>query len=266
MKNKTVAIIGCGTEGKVMRQLFTDAAPYDKYAGPYQGEAYREAANRCGTAFVCVPTPMNPDGSCDVTEVDDVISWLECPLIVLRSTVPVGYTDRKMSETGKHIVFQPEYYGTTVNHPFADLRARKWLTFGGKPEDVRAAIAVYQTVMNSDIRIYMADAKTAELAKYMENAFLATKVTFCNEFFDIAEKFGVSYDALREVWTADPRIGGSHTFVYEDARGYGGACLPKDMAAIIRQAEEIGADPALLRAVQSKNARYGNPAPSAALS
>lgn len=262
MTNKTVGIIGYGHVGVAMRKLFTDATPYDKYAGKYQGEACRTAVNRCGTAFVCVPTPMNPDGSCDTTEVDDVLSWVECPLVVLRSTVPVGYTDRKMAETGKHIVFQPEYYGDTVSHPFADLRTRKWLTFGGRPEDVRAAVAVYQTVMNAEIQICITDAKTAELAKYMENAFLATKVTFCNEFFDIAERFGVSYDVLREIWTADPRIGRSHTFVYEDSRGYGGACLPKDMAAIIHQAEEAGANPALLRAVQSKNIRYGNPGPS----
>ena len=256
MIQKTVGIIGYGHVGKAMHQLFTDALPYDKYTGDYQGESHKAAVNRCHAAFVCVPTPMNPDGSCNTAEVDDVISWAECPLLILRSTVPVGYTERKVRETGKHIVFQPEYYGDTANHPFADLRARKWLSFGGTPADVHDAIAVYQTVMNADIQIYVTDAKTAELAKYMENAFLATKVTFCNEFYDIAEKFGVNYDVLREVWTADPRIGRSHTFVYDDARGYGGECLPKDMAAIIRQAEEVGADPVLLRAVRDRNAAY----------
>jgi UDP-glucose 6-dehydrogenase len=76
------------------------------------------------------------------------------------------------------------------------------------------------------------DVRTAELAKYMENCFLAAKVAFVNQFYDLAERAGVDYDRLRELFTRDPRVGPSHTQVTAE-RGFGGKCLPKDMRSLI---------------------------------
>ena len=73
------------------------------------------------------------------------------------------------SRLNKRIVFQPEYYGETVEHPFASLQNRDWLTLGGKKDDVEYVIKAYQKVHNTEIRIVITDSKTAELAKYMEN-------------------------------------------------------------------------------------------------
>lgn len=84
------------------------------------------------------------------------------------------------------------------------------------------------------------DSTTAELVKYMENCWLATKVTFCNEFFDIANTFGVDYNELRELWLLDGRVGESHTIVYEENRGFGGKCLPKDTEALYGKIEDEG--------------------------
>jgi UDP-glucose 6-dehydrogenase len=85
----------------------------------------------------------------------------------------------------------------------------------------------------------------------MENAFLATKVAFVNQFYDLARAYGVNYNELREVWLADERVGRSHTMVTEE-RGYRGRCLPKDMAAIIHAARMVGGA-ALLEAVDRYN-------------
>ena len=74
---------------------------------------------------------------------------------------------------------------------------------------------------------------------YMENCYLATKVVFCNEFYDFAKKVGVDYNKLRETWLLDPRIGRSHTFVYDDNRGFGGSCLPKDTSAFVEQGKKL---------------------------
>jgi len=156
----------------------------------------------------------------------------------------------------KEIVFQPEYYGETVAHPFANLSDRSWLSFGGTRKGIELAIKTYQTVMNSNVRIYHADAKTVELAKYMENAYLALKVTFCNEMYDVAQAFNISYNEAREIWLADPRIGSSHTFVYDDSRGYGGSCLPKDVASIIKQAEEKNVNIDILKVMKMKNSQW----------
>src|SRR5205807_8423671 len=97
------------------------------------------------------------------------------------------------------------------------------------------------------------DARTAEMTKYMENCFLALKVTFCNEFYDIARGMNVDYNELRELWLLDPRIGRSHTFVLPDDRGFGGKCLPKDVAAMVHTGTETGSRPTLLEAMLRAN-------------
>lgn len=96
------------------------------------------------------------------------------------------------------------------------------------------------------------------MAKYMENTFFATKVTFCNQFYDLCLAMDVDYNKVRETWLLDPRIGRSHTFVYPDNRGYGGSCLPKDTAAIIYQGDEFYTDMSLLKAVEKINGGYHN--------
>lgn len=247
-----IGIVGLGHVGTAMNMLFRDAVVYDepKCIGT------RERINECYLVFVCVPTPMRENGSCDTSVVEDVVSWLTVKCIVLRSTVPVGFVDSISNKTGKRIVFQPEYYGETVAHPFSDLKSRTWITLGGKTEDVKYVVNAYQRVYNSDVRIRIVSAKTAELAKYMENAFFATKVIFCNEFYDIANEFGVDYNELRETWLEDPRIGRSHTFVYHNDRGFGGSCLPKDVSSIIFQANEHSVNCDLLKTINNKNELY----------
>ena len=247
-----IGIVGLGHVGTAMKELFKDAVVYDKY----KNIGSMQEINTCDAAFVCVPTPQSDDGSCDTSTVDEVLSELRTGVIILRSTVPVGYTERVSAGHPSDIVFQPEYYGETVDHPFADLRARHWLTFGGEQQGISKAIRVYQTVYNSDVQICCVDSRTAELAKYMENCFLALKVTFCNEFYDIAQSMNVNYDMLREAWTLDPRIGRSHTFVYPDSRGYAGSCLPKDISATVYQAKQLGVDTTLLESVREKNKIY----------
>ena len=247
-----VGIVGYGHVGEAMHGLFKNAVIYDKF----KNIGTPEEINSCDTVFVCVPTPQAKDGHCDTSIVEEVLDWIDAPLIILRSTVYVGFTDKMMKKYKKEIVFQPEYYGETVAHPFADLNDRSWLSFGGTPKGIDLAIRTYQTVVNSNVKIYQADAKSVEFAKYMENAFLAAKVIFCNEMYDIACALGADYNLAREVWIADPRIGSSHTFVYKDNRGYGGSCLPKDISAIVSQAKEHNVDTTLLNGVMAKNAKY----------
>ena len=249
-----VGIVGYGHVGGIMKQLFPDAVVYDEP----KGVGTREEINECDFAFVCVPTPKAEDGHCDTSIVDDVLKWLNAKIIIIRSTVPVGYTDWMAMQLDKHIVFQPEYYGETVAHPFADPHNRNWVTLGGFEQDTNEVAKLYQKVFTSELIINQVDSDTAELAKYMENCFYAVKVTFCNQFYDYAQAVGVDYNKLRETWLLDPRISRSHTFVYEDNRGYGGSCLPKDMAAMIYQGYKDGIDMKLLKIVEEINGGYHN--------
>ncbi|MEX2446316.1 MAG: hypothetical protein WD734_03165 [Dehalococcoidia bacterium] len=239
-----------GAVGKGIQALFPDARVYDEPLGI----GSREEINACDFAFIAVPTPEGEDGSCDTSIVESVVDWVESDVIVLRSTVSVGTTDRIRTEKGKRVVFQPEYGpGETPDHPFHDVRAIRWMILGGWRADTIAVADLYKGTFNADVAIHQTDARTAELTKYMENCYLALKVTFCNEFYGIAESLGVDYNELRELWLADPRITRSHTFVLPEERGYGGKCLPKDVASIIQTASQVGYTPTLLSGMAETN-------------
>ena len=279
-----VGIVGCcGHVGSCMRELFPDAVLYDTNENelamlrpftnsledgkihPTEDEMKNEI-NECDFVFVCVPTPKADDGHCDTSIVEEVLEWLNPKgswlnpkgIIILRSTVPVGFTHEMSYKYRRCIVFQPEYYGETKNHPFANPYNRSWITLGGVPSLTKQVAELYQTVFTSDLIINQVDSATAELAKYMENSFYSVKVTFCNQFYDLAEQFGIDYFKLCETWLLDPRIGRSHTQVYPDNRGYGGSCLPKDTAAIIYQGDQLGVDMRLLKATEEVNRGYHN--------
>ena len=246
----SVAIVGLGAVGRGMQTLFPEAVVFDEPLGI----GTREAVNACRFAFVCVPTPSMPSGAAGTRIVEAVTGWVQSETIVIRSTVPPGTSNRLATETGKRVVFQPEYGpGSTPGHPYADVRNIGWAILGGPPEWTQPVYDLYRRTQRADLDIRQTDAVTAELAKYMENAFLALKVTFCNEFYDLAGALGVDYEALRALWLLDPRMGESHTRVYPDDRGFGGPCLPKDLAAIVACATEVGARPSLLQGVLSVN-------------
>lgn len=250
MGDFSTAIVGHGAVGKGIHKLFPGARTYDEPLGL----GSRDEVNLARFAFVCVPTPAAADGSTDTSIVEDVLSWIGSEFIILRSTVPVGTTDRLRMKTGKSIVFQPEYGpAETPDHPFNDLRKVRWAILGGERRDTVAVADLYKTTFSADFVIQQTDAKTAELTKYMENTFLALKVMFCNEFYDIAAGYGLDYNELRELWLLDPRIGRSHTFVMPHDRGFGGRCLPKDLSSIIHAARELGLSADLLEATQRGN-------------
>ncbi len=254
MNNDRIAFVGFGFVGKALHTLFAAAQPaiYD----PALGALDKAGVNRCDFAFVCVPTPTKGWGECDTSIVEEAVGWIESPIIVIRSTVPPGTTDRLRQSTGKHIVFQPEYVGETVAHPLLDHQAQGFSILGGPMADASLVADLYKRYYHASHRFYFTDSTTAELAKYMENAFYAVKVTFCNEFYDIARTLGVDYNELRECWLADPRISRDHTFVYPDNRGFSGKCLPKDTAAIINSATSRDMECHLLKATMRANCEY----------
>lgn len=251
-----IGIVGYGHVGGIMKELFETAVVYDEPL--HIGE--RAQINACDYAFVCVPTPKAEDGSCDTSIVEGVLSWLDPKkAIIIRSTVPVGFTDTwNASKYPDHskIIFQPEYYGETKHHMFANPFNRSWITLGGDINVAHEVAELYQTIFTSSLRIHFCSAKAAELAKYMENSFFSTKVTFCSQFYDLANALGINYIEACEAWLMDPRIGDSHTQVYPTNRGYGGSCLPKDTSAIIYQGDCNGVDMKLLKAVEEVNREY----------
>ena len=255
MLKPKVGVVGGGVVGKAMQALCgPETVMYDPYVPQWAGN--REAINGCDVVFICVPTPMRDDRRCDTSIVEEAVAWVRAPLLIIRSTVAPGTTDRLREKYNKRIVFQPEYLGETPAHVFGNMAERQFVVLGGTPADVSAAADFYKHYYNSLVRFYLCDALTAEVCKYMENAFYAVKVTFVNEFYEIAKAHGVDFNVLREVWLADTRISRDHTFVYPDDRGFAGKCLPKDCNAIVKSCEDRGYEPKFLKACLAINEEF----------
>jgi len=247
----TVGIVGAGVVGMAMAEFFGGRAVlYD----PKDGFCHdRDRVNACRLALICVPTPPGEGGRCRTHIVAEAVRWLQTELIVICSTVAPGTTDDLRTSSGKRIVFQPEYIGETPAHPFPTVRSCGFIVLGGERSDTAEVAAIYRPFLAKDTKVLHCAAVTAELAKYMENAFFATKVAFCNEFYDLAQACGVDYQRLREIWLADPRVSPDHTRVDSGDRGFSGKCLPKDLDAIIAHAGQLGCEPRVLQAVREAN-------------
>lgn len=251
-----LGIVGYGVVGKALGKVFQfeagnpNVVVYDKFVKGMNTARRRAALQECDLVFVSVPTPESPDGRCDLSAIEEVVSWVK-PVMCVKSTVPPGTVDRLAAMTGKAICFSPEYVGETIWHPFKGIESHGFVIVGGKRSVCELVIRAYQQFLGPMPHYYITSARTAELCKYMENAFLATKVAFVNQFYEIAQGFDVDYNELRELWLADGRVGRSHTIVTAE-RGYRGRCLPKDMASIIHAAREVGGAP-LLEAVDKFN-------------
>lgn len=279
---KKIAIIGHGYVGKAMANYFKDhfnVFVYDPFLYPerqpvnlgnsdipdYILGASKEEVNQCDLVVICVPTPMRPDGMCDTSIVEDVLSWLSVRLVLIKSTIPPG-TSRRLAEQYKtlNIVFSPEYIGEGkyyvpvhkgYPHP-TDMKQHEFFIFGGNRVDTAGVINFFLKVSGPDPFYAQTDWETAEVCKYMENSWGAMKVTFFNEFFDIAKTFGVDYKELRELFLLDGRTERMHTAVFEDKRGFGGKCFPKDVNAIVVASTAAGYEPHLLNEVLQSNERF----------
>lgn len=257
-----ITIAGYGSVGSYVAALFGDLQPtlYDPPLGLGTAHDLRDA----DFVIVCVPTPQLPSGACDTSIVEEVVRLADPrAAIVCHSTVAIGTTERLIAETGKPIVFVPEYAGEADAHPLRDPRNRRFLIYGGHEPAASEVQALYERAYGPGLRHFRVPPRVAEVVKYMENAFLATKVAFCNEFFDLCAAVGVDYDWARLLWLQDDRINPSHTRVTAE-RGYGGQCLPKDIAAVSASARDLGTPLAILEAVQEANAWHRTRAAGAA--
>ncbi len=252
-----IAIVGYGFVGKAMQRMFPEALVYDPFVKELK--TTKQQVNASDVAFVCVPTNMAKDGSCDTSIIEETFSWLKTPLSIIRSTVVPGTTDKLQKKYKGEIVFQPEYIGETTAHPLLNESQTPFMVLGGSAKGRLMAIEVYKTVYNASVKIHQMKAIEAEVVKYMENTSIGTTVTLMNEFYNICQAFGASYDAVREGYLADPRMSRYFTFVYPDKRGFEGKCLPKDLNAIVKASEKAGYYPQFIADMLKNNDRIKLP-------
>tara|TARA_Y100000310_G_scaffold336822_1_gene422380 strand:- start:62 stop:886 length:825 start_codon:yes stop_codon:yes gene_type:complete len=245
-----VAIIGYGVVGKALHALFPEALIFD-IVGDHNSK--EEINEQCKIAFICVPTPMADDGVCDLSAVESSVEWLETPIIVIKSTVPPGTTDRLAEKTGKKILFNPEFLRAATAKE--DTLAEKDIIIGGDSELADQLAEAYRQAYDHEIAIHKVATPEAELVKNMRNAFLSTKVTFINEAKAIADAAKIDFNTVRDLWLLDDRMGHSHHEVTERG-GFDGMCLPKDFNSYIKFAESVGYNPEFLKATWNANTKY----------
>lgn len=260
---KKVGIVGYGYVGKAMSKLFENHYPVTPYDPDQISWSRPNNINECDVTFVCVPTPVHPEtGGCDTRIVEEVVDWIESPLIVIKSTVEPGTTDRLKEKTGKRIVFSPEYCGESsywTPYKFhTDVKETPFFIFGGDKKDTSECVSLFLPVTGPTKTYRQTTAREAEMAKYIENCFYATKVTFCYDMATLCEKAGLDWNEIRELWLLDPRLNPMHTAVFpENNKPYSGKCFPKDMKALYNYGVSQGYEPQVLKAIIQANEDIG---------
>ena len=231
-----IGIIGYGFVGQAIDYAFTSAAVEKFYVDPKLGTTMEDLIKfEPQYTFVCVPTPMKDDGTVEDGLVRDAVEDLinhTNSVVIIKSTIT---PDSVSSMEQDRVVYNPEFL--TEKNAKADLVMADYHIIGGDfwlCERVADIYRQYSMCMTNDF--YFMSATDASFVKYASNSFLAMKVTFFNQLHDSVTKFGSNWSLVSSALARDKRIGRSHTVVpgYDNKRGYGGACFPKDTLAFIK--------------------------------
>ena len=265
-----IGIVGQGFVGSAIREglkNYYNVSTYD-IDSEKCNSTHEEVCKSSNILFVCIPTPMRKDGSCDTRLLESVVEKVdkECqrldnqPVLVVKSTVPPGTTAHLNSMT-EHcdVVFSPEFL--TEANSFEDFKNQTRIIIGGNPDtNCESAKKVKQMFRKAfpKIPIVITKHETAEMVKYFTNCFLASKVIFANQMYEICQGSEIDYDKVVEYALYDTRIGQSHLAVPgpDGDLGFGGHCFPKDLAAMIAFGNNSGANTTFLSEVQNTNNRY----------
>lgn len=254
-----IGIIGLGFVGSAIEAAYLgdprlkivtlDNDPKKECFGTYEELVDADAV------FVCVPSPQSEDGSCDTGILSDVLSKLKNyhGVIISKSTAPPDVYE-SLQELHPNLVHAPEFL--TAANAVKDYARGKLLIIGGKVLSyIREAERIIMIGQREIERTVYCSIGEAALIKYTINTFLATKVIFMNEMSNLAEKMGYQWSTIEQAITQDPRIGKSHTKVPgpDGYYGFGGACFPKDTAALLKFAESQNVSMNVLDAAVKKN-------------
>ena len=255
----SIGIVGQGFVGQALKEGLSSSflvETYDKFKDS-SCSSIEELCARTSVIFVCVPTPMNKDGSCNVGIVKEVVQEIDKHsndhVSVIKSTVPPGTTANLNSVCrSSQVIFNPEFL-TEANY-IEDFKNQSRIIIGGPRPGSTTVKNLYRKAF-PETPILKTGSNTAEMVKYFTNCFLATKVSFSNEIRQICEKIDVDYDKVVEYGLYDERLGKTHfSSPGPDLKfGFGGSCFPKDINALISFAKTLDVEPAVLESAWKKN-------------
>lgn len=211
--------------------------------------------------LVCVGTPLSADGEADLTQVESACRAIASAgvdsIVVIRSTLPIGSTAQLADWLGRpsleRVVTNPEFLaqGTAIRDFLAPTRIVIG-TVDGRPSPATVIVeALYEGI---DAPRIVTDFASAEMIKNVANGFLATKLSYINEVADLCEAYGADVDAVVRGIGLDPRIGSTYL---RPGIGFGGSCIPKELANLVRLGRDRGLPMRMLGAAGAANDERG---------
>ena len=257
-----IGIIGQGFVGNAVYQKFKkyyDVHTYD--LDESKSNDSKENVIHQQYLFLCLPTPMNADGSCNVDIIEKELEHIDLiadnheiiKTIVIKSTIPPGTTEKwNRKYEALDIVFNPEFL--TEANAVSDYENQDRIILGG-PRPASTNLKRIFSKVFPKARIIKTNSTYAEMVKYTTNTFLSTKVSFANEIYQICQVVGADYDKVMEYATLDKRLGTSHWQVpgHDGDFGFGGHCFPKDLSALLHLTEKFGTINNVLQATKDTN-------------
>tara|TARA_B100000902_G_scaffold393699_1_gene448468 strand:+ start:8603 stop:9454 length:852 start_codon:yes stop_codon:yes gene_type:complete len=255
-----IGIVGLGYVGKAIQEFFKNK--FEIYSYDIKEDSSCDSLDKVvensNIIFLCLPTPMNLDGSASTIILEDVISEIntlcsnkELKTIVIKSTVPVGTTENlSLKYNNISLVFNPEFL-TEANF-MDDFKNQNRIILGGNNLDT---VHILYAKTFEKAEIVKTDYRTAEMVKYVINCFLATKVSFANEIESFCSHMNIDYKDMISIACLDKRLGYSHWMVpgNDGKRGFSGSCFPKDISSLINQFDQNKIESVILKACFDRN-------------
>lgn len=256
-----IGIIGLGYVGGAVKNWFErqkncELFLYDKH----KEIGSVEEVNKAEIIFVAVPTPFHEDGrGYDDSAVRESLANIsDGKTVVIKSTILPGSTEKfQKAYPNKIILFSPEFLSAKTAE--ADFLNPTTQIVGYASEAGKEKAAGVLKILPKAPYAKIIKSGEAEMVKYFKNTFFAVKVIFANQMYDLCQALKIDYDMVKECASRDPRVGSHHLEIFHDGyRGYGGACLPKDVKALIQLAEGFGLTPELLKTAEALNEELKN--------
>ena len=278
LASKKYSVIGIDTDKVKVSKILTGKAPFhepelDKtikkgLKNEMQITTDISLIKNCEFIFVTVGTPQQQNGSIDLTMIksattaiaQNITKTANKPIIMIKSTVIPQTTDNVVlqileSKSGKKVgidfglITNPEFLRET--QAIEDTVNPHVVVLGGGDDKFMVIVKNFYEKLYKNVPIIITNHVTAEMIKYTNNSFLATKISFINQISNICQSVpGANIEDVAKTIGLDPRIG---SLFLNAGPGYGGSCLPKDVKAIINFSNKIGVNPVLLDAVEAVN-------------
>jgi UDPglucose 6-dehydrogenase len=251
-----IGIIGLGVVGSACKYGF-ELIGYEVCIHDIKFKSDINNLINCDIIFVCVPTPEDADGSCDISNILQVITDLENlsynGVVALKSTTMPGTTQNLINNSNLRICYVPEFLRERcANEDFVENH--DLLVVGTDDEEIfQLIVKCHGAIPKHTVKLRPIE---AELLKYYSNVFNALRVVFANSMFEICNKLGADYSSVKDAYLKRGTASSHYLDVNDNLRGYGGMCLPKDTNALNALVKQLGLEIKLFETIDLDNQKF----------